>query len=230
MNIGQMQFNSDALGRHVSYEIAFPELEVGPGPFSLLFQLHGLSDDRSAYSRYSTLILKARLLPLIIVMPEGGLAHWADLGPRERYESFLINDLWDHVHRTFHVRPGRAVIGGHSRGGNGAVRMALRHPDKFCSAVAHSGAFYRPEELSGPDEQEHYDIWEVKPGASVPPIALDCGLEDQFLSHNRAYSEHLTRLGVAHTYAEFPGGHTWEYWNDRLDTALAFHLRNLAAE
>lgn len=225
-----MQFHSPALGRHVSYEVAFPEREAGPGPFPVLFQLHGLSDDRSAYSRYSTLLLKARRLPLILVMPEGGLAHWADVGPRERYEAFLMEDLWEHVHRTFQVRPGPAAIGGHSRGGNGAVRLALKHPDRFCSAVSHSGAFYAPHEvgdLAEPEALDRYDIWQVKPGPKLPAIALDCGLEDQFIAHNRAFHQHLTGLGVAHRYEEHPGGHTWEYWNERLDAALAFHLQNL---
>lgn len=233
MNIGTMQFYSPSLGRHVTYEVALPDAAAGPGPFPVLFQLHGLSDDRSAYSRYSTLILHALELPLIIVMPEAGLAHWADIGPRERYESFLIQDLWEHVQRTFHVRPGRAAIGGHSRGGNAAVRLGLKHPDRFCSVVSHSGAFYAPEEMADlqtPAELAAYDIWQVRPGATVPAIHLDCGIEDSFIAHNRRMHAHLEQLGVAHTYEELPGGHTWGYWNERLAAALARHMQALASE
>jgi putative tributyrin esterase len=227
-----MQFLSKTLGRHVTYEVALPEESVGEGPFPVLFQLHGLSDDHSAYSRYSQLLLKARLLPLIVVMPAGGLAHWADIGPRERYETFVVDDLWNHVRRTFHVRPGRAAIGGHSRGGNAAVRLALKHPDLFCSAVSHSGAFYDPAEvkdLEGP-ALETYDIWRVKPGPAVPAIHLDCGVDDYFISHNRRFHQHLLDLGVAHTYEEFPGGHTWEYWNARLDKTLERQMAALNRE
>jgi putative tributyrin esterase len=232
MNIGTMQFLSRTLGRHVTYEVALPEEGAGDGPFPVLFQLHGLSDDHSAYSRYSTLILKTRLLPLIVVMPSGGLAHWTDIGPRERYETFLVEDLWEHVHRTFPVRPGRAAIGGHSRGGNAAVRLALKHPDRFCSAVSHSGAFYAPAEvtdLGTPEERSAYDIWRVRPATgSTAQIHLDCGTEDLFIDHNRRFHQHLLEIGVAHTYEEFPGGHTWEYWNDRLDVSLQRHLQALS--
>ncbi len=233
MNIGTMQFLSPALGRHVTYEVALPEAEVGAGPFPVLFQLHGLSDDQAAYSRYSTLILQARLLPLIVVMPAGGLAHWADIGPRERYETFLVQDLWEHVRRTFHVRPGRAAVGGHSRGGNAALRLGLKYPERFCSVVSHSGAFYSPEEvldLPEPAALAAYDIWQVRPQGRRPAIHLDCGREDQFASHNRRMSRHLHELGVSHTCEEFEGGHTWEYWNARLGTALRRHLQALSAE
>lgn len=230
MNIGTMQFLSKALGRHVTYEVALPELEVGEGPFPVLFQLHGLSDDHSAYSRYSTIILQARLLPLIVVMPAGGLAHWVDVGPRERYESFVVEDLWEHAHRTFPVRKGRAAIGGHSWGGNAAVRLGLRHPDRFCSAVSHSGAFYDPAEVTDLADVTPYDIWQVRPQGRVPAIHIDCGLDDQFLGHNRRFHRHLDELGVAHTYEEFPGGHTWEYWNARLELTLARHMAALEKE
>lgn len=230
MNIGTMQFLSKSLGRHVTYEVALPEREVGEGLFPVLFQLHGLSDDHSAYSRYSTLILEARLLPLIVVMPAGGLAHWADVGPRERYESFVVEDLWEHVHRTFPVRKGRAAIGGHSRGGNAAVRLGLRHPDRFCSAVSHSGAFYDPAEVTDLADVTPYDIWQVRPQSRVPAIHIDCGTEDFFIGHNRRFHRHLEELGVAHTYEEFPGGHTWAYWNARLERSLARHMAALEKE
>lgn len=229
-----MQFHSQTLGHHVTYEVLLPEPSAGEGPFPVLFQLHGLSDHQSAYNLYSTLPLKARLLPLIVVMPGAGLAHWADIGPRERYETFVVQDLWDHVHQTFHVRPGRAAIGGHSRGGNAAVRLGLRHPDLFCSVASHSGAFYEPGEVADlqgdPRALEAYDIWRVRPGKRLPELHLDCGVDDFFIAHNRRFHQHLLDLGVAHTYEEFPGGHTWQYWNDRLDTALTRHLEALNRE
>jgi S-formylglutathione hydrolase FrmB len=234
MNFGTMQFHSPTLGYHVTYEVLLPDPTAGDGPFPVLFQLHGLSDNQSGYVRYSTLSLKARLLPMIIVIPGAGLAHWADIGPRERYETYLVEDLWNHVHRSFHVRPGRAAIGGHSRGGHAAVRLGLKHPDRFCSVVSHSGAFYDREEvkdLHGDEKAlEAYDIWQVRPGERRPRIHLDCGTDDFFIGHNRRFHQHLTDLGVAHTYEEFPGGHSWEYWNDRLDVSLARHLEALERE
>jgi enterochelin esterase-like enzyme len=114
------------------------------------------------------------------------------------------------------------------------VRLGLKYPDRFCSVVSHSGAFYAPEEVTDlagdADALAAYDIWRVKPAGGTPAIHLDCGVDDAFIGHNRRFTRHLHDLGVAHTYEEFLGGHTWDYWNERLDLALARHLQTLGEE
>ena len=37
-------------------------------------------------------------------------------------------------------------------------------------------------------------------------------------------------LAIAHEYAEFPGGHTWEYWDRHVQEAIEFHARVLGLE
>ena len=49
-----------------------------------------------------------------------------------------------------------------------------------------------------------------------PVIAFDCGVDDQLIGHNRRFHEHLDTLDIEHHYAEFGGGHKWEYWSQTL--------------
>ena len=56
----------------------------------------------------------------------------------------------------------------------------------------------------------------------VPSIFFDCGVDDGFIDQNRALHFELTRLGVKHAYAEWPGAHTWRYWSTHVRESLAW--------
>lgn len=64
--------------------------------------------------------------------------------------------------------------------------------------------------------------------ARLPALRIDSGVDDIWTPQNRDFSAALTRLGIVHTYREYPGAHTWEYWRARLPESLAFLLRTVA--
>lgn len=232
-----MQFASRALGRQVTYTAILPDPILGPGPFPVLYQLHGASDDHTGWTRFSNLVRHAANLPLIIVMPDGGLGWWVNRGPRERYEDFVMDDLARHVAGTFHVRPGPHAIGGLSMGGFGAVYLGLRHPEQFSSIWSHSGAFRATANLRAmgwpDDEAAAVDIEAVVRGtdrARMPALSFDCGLDDALLDANRRLDAILCEVGLPHTYLEHPGGHTWDYWDEHVREALEQHARVLGAD
>ena len=59
--------------------------------------------------------------------------------------------------------------------------------------------------------------------ADLPRLSFDCGTEDFLLAENRAFHAYLDSLGLPHTYAEYPGGHTWPYWDLHVQEALVQH-------
>jgi len=61
----------------------------------------------------------------------------------------------------------------------------------------------------------------------LPKILIDCGTDDPLLDANRTLDRDLTAAKVPHAYREFPGGHDWDYWDDHICDAFAFHARNL---
>jgi len=62
----------------------------------------------------------------------------------------------------------------------------------------------------------------VRRRAPVPSIFIDCGRDDGFVDQNRALHAELSRLGVAHAYAEWPGAHTWRYWSTHVAQSLSW--------
>lgn len=236
MNIVTVQFFSPALGRHVTYSVILPEEQEGEAP--LLYQLHGRTDDHTAWLKLSNLVMHAREYPFIIVLPDGGVSFWRNYSAREHYETFVVDDLDRHVRRTFRVRPGKAAIGGLSMGGYGAMALGLKYPDRFASIWSHSSAFYSADRFRSfdvpPDDPEEMDIYQlaarVKGRPDLPVIGFDCGRDDFLLEDNRRFHRHLEKLGIPHTYKEHDGGHTWSYWDLHVREALAQHRKVLLEE
>lgn len=232
-----MQFMSPVLGRHVTYTAFLPDPALGDGPFPVLYQLHGATDDHNGWIQYSNLPRYVSRLGLITILPDGGLSFWLNRGARERYEDFVMEDLAAHVQRTFHVRPGRSAVGGLSMGGFGAVYLGLKHPDRFASVWSHSGAFRTRARLVevgwSEDTATAADIEALAAmadPATSPVLSFDCGTEDILLDGNRELHRLLTARNVPHQYSEHPGAHTWDYWDLHVQEALQQHARVLQVE
>ena len=152
---------------------------------------------------------------------------------------------------------GARAIGGLSMGGYGALRIGLGHADRFCSVNSHSGAVawnnfdYKigpaaPKSIQvmgggflrelaavfgeDPRGTEH-DLARLARRAvaagNLPSLLLDCGTEDFLIEDNRGFHAELNEAKVPHVYNEYPGAHTWDYWDLHVQKALAFHARNL---
>ena len=244
----ELRYRSAALEKQVAANVILPEGK-GDGPFPVFYLLHGLSDDHTMWSRNTSLERYAAAYPMIVVMPDGGRSFYCDAAQGFAYETAIVGDLVGTVDRLFQTRRGRAgrAIGGLSMGGYGALKLALRFPEMFCSATSHSGAVHFGHDFwhdrsefarivgepvcGGPNDL--YRIAEEHASGKrspLPALRIDCGADDFLSEDNRAFHAHLEKLGLAHEYAEFPGAHTWDYWDARVQEALAFHARNLGIE
>ena len=248
MAVCTLQFHGEAIKKASSMNVILPDQPAFVGPYPVLYLLHGQSDDHTIWCRRTSLERYVRDLPLVVVMPDGGRGYYTDAIEGMAYERHILEDVIGFVERTFRVRTDRRgrAIGGLSMGGYGAMKLALKHPDLFGSVVAHSGVFSM-ERIVGPTSKslvEYRRIFGPNPfggredifalaqkiGAKAPEIRFDCGTEDGLIEGNRALHAHLERLDIAHEYAEYPGAHTWAYWDEHIQEAIAFHWRTLGAE
>jgi S-formylglutathione hydrolase FrmB len=65
---------------------------------------------------------------------------------------------------------------------------------------------------------------------AIPALFIDCGRDDGFIDQNRALDWELTRLGIPHQYAEWPGAHTWRYWSTHVPESMAWMARQFGEE
>src|SRR5690606_17017313 len=82
MSTARVQFFSEGLGKWTSYNVILPD--DGDGPFPVLLQLHGLSDDADAWLQRSNLVRHVAGLPLVVVLPDGGTSGYVNWKASDR--------------------------------------------------------------------------------------------------------------------------------------------------
>jgi S-formylglutathione hydrolase FrmB len=249
MALCEVHWSSTVLEKKLGTYVILPD--AGSPPFATYYLLHGLSDDHTVWLRRTRIEWYVRELPLIVVMPDGFRGFYTDNADGPPYARYMAEELVQFVERNFPARREREsrCIGGLSMGGYGALRLALGYPDLFVSANSHSGALMhgsrsapRPDGPLTPAEFRRI-FGQNRPGSEhdlvalarraklsgqvMPELLIDCGTEDFLLEDNRLFHRELETAGVAHEYREYPGAHTWDYWDEHVRDALEFHLQAL---
>jgi len=196
-------------------------------------------------------LIAHRAVPeVILVCPNGNCGLWARTvymnatkGPC-RLEDYLVHDLVSWVDSTYRTErsPKQRVALGLSDGGTAAFNLAIRHPDVFggCATMSSDFLLQRNEmglgSFVGPDPDAERLLEEHSPAITVPrhvaqlknqTIYFDCGTSDESIEQNRRMHKMLDSLGVAHTFKEFPGSHTWGYWRAHFRDALVAVTRGM---
>jgi S-formylglutathione hydrolase FrmB len=246
MPLCELHYRSEALQKQTAATILLPAATV-PGPYHVMFLLHGLSDDQSAWTRYTSIERYMSGLPIIVVMPDGGRGFYADAERGYAFATAIGVELPELIRHYFPTKEGWCSTG-LSMGGYGAAKLALTHPELFVSGHSHSGAVgfghqlqylesERREEflrilgenpIGGPNDL--FALAEKIDPSKRPKLRIDCGTEDYLLLDNQLFSAYLTEIGFDHEYEEFPGDHSWGYWDLHVQEAIAFHCKNLGIQ
>ena len=205
----------------------------------MVYQLHDYGQQCSSWLRHSCIERYAFEQDLLVVLPEGGKGYYTDaVCGHFNYESHLLETISfvDQHFNTVNHRAGRG-IGGMGMGGYGALKLGLKHREQFSVIAVHSaqidiaGLLAQNNALTGifgdtlaPDD----DLGTLlKQKSRMPRLYVDCGTKDAFADENRAFHDLLKERDITHRYAEFPGGHSWAYWEAHLLEALAFQAQHL---
>lgn len=239
-------FFSDSLEVGTSINVVLPQVTqaqigvaggVDAGPPPVLYLLHGLSDDHTAWSRYTAIERYAEAAGLAVVMPAAGRSFYADEAHGHPYWSFVSEELPSVVQSFFRVStdPADTFVAGLSMGGYGALKLALTHPERYAAAASLSGAVDLGDLLNQPHRAEilervfdgHVsdddDIFTLLDRASVvPPLYLGCGTEDPLLAGTRSFADAATVAGVDVTVDLRRGGHEWGLWDPMIADVIAW--------
>jgi S-formylglutathione hydrolase FrmB len=214
----------------------------------VLYLLHGLSDDGSAWQRYTAIEPIAALYGLVVVMPSVGRSFYTDQPNGQKYFSYLTDELPRYLQQVFGLSPPRAntLIAGNSMGGYGAFKAAFLHPELYSAAASFSGvlslAFVgafpndprRPEfehlfgNLEGLVGSEHDPALWLKRAAQnpgdLPKLYIACGRQDDLYPLNTQFYAACQSLGIPVDYHEEDGFHDWFFWNTYIQRFLAANL------
>ena len=248
-------FSSKSLGKDVAYVVDLPaSYAAGDKKYPVVYLLHGLFESSGFYERrglsaaFAAARERGELPELIVVIADAANSFYVN-GPAGAYEDMIAKDLAEHVEQTYRVvngREGRALFGV-SMGGYGALRMALKYPERFTAAVTHSamilekiptaddgarrgqmGAFNRifgdPIDSALWAANDPLQLAQKADAKSTPALYFDCGTEDRFglFVGNKDLHEKLLARGVKHEFGLYPGDHGYEYVRSVIDKSLRF--------
>jgi S-formylglutathione hydrolase FrmB len=251
MALIRCNFSSEVLELGTSMTVLLPEPSaaqigvtgtVDEAPPPVLYLLHGLTDDDSAWARYTSIERYAADRGLAVVMPQVHRSFYADEAVGGRYWTFLSEELPQVVERFFRVstRPADTFVAGLSMGGYGAFKWALRQPERFAAAASLSGTLdvayvqeydtrpfmraltgrvFADRKLAGTDEDLLHLVATADP-ATLPRLMLRCGTEDHLLAQSERFVAACAEHGVALDSGFGPGAHEWSYWDAEIRTVL----------
>lgn len=243
MSLVAQYFRSETLGLSTSMRVVLPDVEPGPEGYATLYLLHGLTDDDTAWTRYSEIERLASARNLAVVMPQVHRSYYSDEAHGNRYWTFLTEEVPVVAHRTFHLATHRSrrFVAGLSMGGYGAIKWALRRPDEFCAVASLSGALglaqrtqpgagsldhrlwdhiFDGQTIVGTDNDALELVRRVADQANVPELFVSCGTEDALLDENLRFVNAAEAAGLPIKSTFTPGGHDWDYWNESIRAVL----------
>ena len=193
----------------------------------------------AAHLTAAKLIAEKKIKPMVIAMPSDGL--WGDGSAYNAhdgydFEKWIAEDVpcavREMISQTSQNSP--LFISGLSMGGFGALRIGAKYSEQYSGISGHSSITnIQQMPLFVEEPFVHYEQSEkINEDAftainanrkTLPPLRFDCGKTDLLIEYNRQLHIDLEAAGISHTYQEFEGAHTWEYWQEHLvDTLLFF--------
>ena len=245
-----------SLGYRTNIEIIIPQDKEKTAPAEkILYLLHGLGQDCSAWGRYSRIEEYAEVHNYAIIMPSVQRSFYMDMSYGSDYFTYVSEELPQIVEQLFnlkHIRE-KTFVAGLSMGGYGALKCALSRPDFYAAGASFSGAVDPPAqasmtELFGMTKQsigiygtdlvfpDHVNLSRLAEKAAELPIHAQprlmatCGDKDFLLLDNRKFSKHMRKLGLPFTYTEWEGDHNWTFWEASLPLAFKFFENTEANE
>ncbi|MBB6626808.1 esterase family protein [Nocardioides sp. KIGAM211] len=245
-------FFSDELEMGTSVSVVLPQVtreqigvsgdagDAGAGrDLPVLYLLHGLSDDHSAWTRYTSIERYAAAAGIAVVMPAVGRSFYADEAHGHRYWSYASEELPQVMRSFFRIsdRPEDTFVAGLSMGGYGALKLALTHPERYAAAASLSGGLDVATLAGFPHRKALFErVFDGTPGpgddlfallaaadvAALPPLHVSCGTDDPLLPMSERMVAEARAAGADVTDDFRPGAHEWGLWDAVVADVIAW--------
>jgi S-formylglutathione hydrolase FrmB len=211
----------------------------------VLYLLHGLSDDASAWQRYSSIETYAARYGLVVVMPSVGRSFYIDQPNGQDYFTYLAEELPQYLSDVFNLSPTRenTAIAGNSMGGYGAFKIAFTYPQRFFAAASFSGFLSLAFLQANPDDPRIPEFahllgdlqkltgsdldpatWFRKAAgnpSALPRLFLSCGKKDDLYPLNCMVRDGMRQMNIPLEYYEEDAKHDWYFWDKEIQRFLS---------
>ncbi|WP_216650035.1 alpha/beta hydrolase family protein [Lewinella sp. W8] len=148
-----------------------PGYEGGTDSYPVIYYLHGFLNNHELWPEMVEVldfaIANHRIRPFILVVSDQRTTYdgsfYSNSGLFGNWEDFTVFDLVEHMDKNYRTIPNRNSRGitGHSMGGYGALKIAMRHPDIFSSVYALSPGALAIAREYGPNSNTYRELSKV---------------------------------------------------------------------
>lgn len=247
----ECNFKSRMLKQDVAVNIIMPYYpdEAPKSPPAVLYLLHGLSDDHTAWQRKTSIERYMVGMNLAVVMPAVHRSFYTNTKTGIKYFDFVSKELPYLLDQMFKVsgKKDDTFVAGLSMGGYGAFKLALTYPENYFAAASLSGALdltnptrYQAEFLADKERLDEMkflfgengvvrgdqnDLFGLidrvcLSGADKPKLMQICGTEDFLYEENQNFKNYIETKGFDYSYFEGPGTHSWGFWDNEIQNVL----------
>lgn len=235
-------FRSEILDMGTSMTVVLPENKKGRNT-KLVYLLHGLGDNSTGWTRYTSVERYAREYGVALVIPEVERSFYCDMKYGLKYFSFIHKELPSLCHNMFgfSYKREKNYIMGLSMGGYGALKSLLTSPSSFSGCALFSSLIDIRGRIKALNEQEEREFKAILGPSlllsnrsdlllkikktninNLPPIYMACGREDSFIEQNRDFAASLKNKGANVVFEEWSGEHNWQFWDEAVKKAFAY--------
>ena len=247
MALLNLKFYSESLKMQTEVFIVMPQKNTdgeigisaasGSGRYKCLYLLLGQSDAASIWLRRTSIERYAAACGLCVVMPAAGLSYYTDMKYGQNYYTYISRELPRIVAEYLNISQARedTYIAGLSMGGYGALKIALRNPERYCAAAglspvadvswiladkALSVPIFGDVETVPPEEDLFYLTKAHDGDACKPRLYVGIGTEDFIYDADVRFHRWMEGLHYDLTWRESPGTHSWEFWDEYIQYVL----------
>jgi len=184
--------------------------------YPVFYLLHGKGGNESSWTRQGAaatildnLYADKKLVPMIVVMPNGTVAAAGKKDFTSGFENELLKDVIPAVESRYGVLPGpeNRALAGLSMGGGQSLRIGLKHLDKFGWIGGFSSAIFGKAAIPGNTTEA---------AQKIRLVWVSCGDADSLLDANKRFHTSLEEQKIPHIWHLETGGHTFSVWRNDL--------------
>ncbi|MBV4358863.1 alpha/beta hydrolase-fold protein [Pinibacter aurantiacus] len=199
--------------------------------YPVLYILHGGGEDERGWATQGrtdiildNLIADGKAKPMLVVMPDAniGAAGLSSFGENnlKMFEREMKQVVVPFVEKNYHTETNAAgrALAGLSMGGIHTLYTGVNNTDMFSYLGVFSSGWFRPLLSTIADSQYVFmknNAAQINGNLKAFWIAMG-GQEDIAYKNCQVMLQKFDELGIKHTYAEYPGGHTWPVWRNNL--------------
>lgn len=186
--------------------------------YPVFYLLHGGGDDETGWQKKGSadvildnLYADKKVVPMIVVMPNGFARKPGSDARNSGFEDDLLKDVIPYVESHYSVQADREhrALAGLSMGGGQTLRIGLKHLDVFAWVGVFSaggGGGSTADVIPDP----------AAAGKQLRLFWLSCGDKDRLMESSKKLHTELEEKKVPHVWHVDSGAHEWPVWKNDL--------------